>query len=368
MIIDVTFIHQRPQAIAMIWSCAGGVTGILFSLVPQMTNAGTKWRLFYTYWIGPCMIVFFLAFLYYPETYFLRPAVAFDGRVLVQSATEKIQVYEDWEEVPGGKTLPDIPAESRWAKSIQDLNFWGTTRGGWRAMIACYPQMLLCFINPLIFWVMILDAIAFGSMISMGVTYASILAAPPYALDIHIIGLVNLASGIGLFCAWPASGWLITRLSRKLAMNNGGVRDAEHYLPAFILPVLTGVAGSVLYGLACDRKWPVITIYLSYALNSFFFGSLMTASTLWVTEAFPRWAAAAMAVVTGGSYMMSFGIDYAVLPWIRSHGIAGVNIEIGAMILVVGCVGLPIAFWGKRLRQYIDGRWAEGERGALRPQ
>lgn len=347
MAIDLTFIHQRPQIIAMLWCLIGFVGGCIYSLVPQITNTSTSWRSFYLLWIFPSAISVTLAFFLFPETYFIRPAVAFDGRILAQSATEKVQIYQDWEEVPGGKSLPDIPYSSPW---VRDLQFWGTTRGGWKAMWACYPQILGCFVNPLIFWVALLNAIVFGSMLSIGETYNFALTGPPYFLDIRYTALVNAAGAIGSLIAWPVSGKMIAWVSRRLAMSNAGVRDAEHYLPAFILPIIAGTTSVIIYGLAVQHKWHFMFIYVSYGLNTFTFSSLATANTLWVTEAFPRWAAPALVVLSGVSYMASFGISFSIQPWVASQGIANTNIEIGSMIAVVGLVLIPIAFWGKKLR------------------
>ncbi|CZR66403.1 uncharacterized protein PAC_16304 [Phialocephala subalpina] len=333
MVIDITFIHQRPQAIAMVWSVVGFLASAIFTLVPQMTNAGTNWRAFYLVWIIPCSISIVLAFFFYPETYFIRPAMAFDGRIVLQSATDKIQIYESWEEVPGGKELPDLPGQDIWGYTSGELRVWGKdTRG-----------------------------LGFH-------TYASVLTAPPYSLSIHTTALVTTAGSIGSLLAWPASGMLISWISQRLSRSNGGVREAEHYLPAFILPVLASVVSVVLYGITVDRKWPAIWIYVSYTLSGFSFVGLSTANTLWITEAFPRWAAPAVVVLMGLSYMASFGLSFSIMPWLRSQGYAGTNIQIGLMILVVGCIGVPISFWGKRLRQYIHGSWAFHEEGALRPR
>jgi hypothetical protein len=66
--------------------------------------------------------------------------------------------------------------------------------------------------------------------------------------------------------------------------------------------------------------------------------------------------------------VISSGISFAILLWINSQGFACANIEIGVLTLVVGLLLIPVAFWGKSLRQYIHGRWAMNEGGALRPQ
>ena len=368
MIIDLTFIHQRPQAIAFFWGVGGFFVFLILALIPEINHGNLDWRAFYTIFIIPCGLAVAFAFLFYPETYFLRPAVAFDGRVLVQSASEKVHIYEDWRAIPEGKTLPDTPSQSMWRSTMKGLKFWGQTGSGWKGMWACFPQILLCFCNPMIFWVALLNAIVFGSMMTIGETYALTLSSAPYNLSNNIIGLVNLTAAFGALMSWPAAGLMIARISRGLAVKNGGVRDAEHYLPAFIVPIISGIAGLVLYGLTVQYKWHPAGVYIAYLLNSLCSSSLTTANTLWVTEAFPSWAAPALVVVGGVSYTLSFGTSYAIVPWIRSQGHLGTNLEIAGMILVVGGMIVPLAFWGKSLRQYIHGKWGMNQAGALRPQ
>jgi MFS family permease len=368
MAIDLTFIHQRPQAIAIFMSLGPFPAYLVLSVVPRITNGVLNWRTFYLIFMIPCITAVVFAFLFYPETYFLRPAVAFDGRVLVQSATEKVKVYEDWEEVPGGKALPDTPATSKWSATIKELKIWGKTESGWEAMWACYPQILLCMVNPLVFWVALLHAIVFGSLMSIGETYSTTLSGAPYFLPNNTIALVNLGAAFGVLLAWPTAGLMISMISRRLAINNKGVRDAEHFLPAFVVPIISGIASVTLYGLTVENKWHPAWVYIAYTLNGLSVSSLAVANTLWVTEAFPRWAAPALVVLGGWSYIASFGTSYAIFPWIKSQGYARMNIEIALMIFVVGGMIVPVAFWGKSLRQYIHGRLGMNEAGALRPQ
>ncbi|KAH6677384.1 major facilitator superfamily transporter [Halenospora varia] len=370
MVIDLTFIHQRPLFIAMMWSLVGFFNLTIMSFIPQMTT-GLHWRPFYYLWTIPSLFSVLFAFFFFPETYYMRPAVAFNGHVLVQSSTEKICIYEDWEEVPGGKLLPETPPISKLGGFTRQLRFWGTTRGGWRAMLSCYPQILLCFLNPLIFWVTVLQAIVFASMLSIGETYAMVLSAPPYNLSMKTTAFVNLAGGFGALLALPLAALSISWVSKRLAMSNNGVKDAEHYLPAFILPITTGAASSVLYGLTLHFHLSAFLVYFSYFLNSFAFVTLATASTLWVTEAFPRWAAAALVNVFGLGYMASFAISFAIRPWVEKQGYLAVNLEIAGAILLVGGVVVPVAFWGKRFRGVLEGRWSHWgvwEAGALRPR
>ncbi|KAF7866865.1 hypothetical protein EAF04_005706 [Stromatinia cepivora] len=352
MIIDLTFIHQRPLAIALVWSVVGTVTLSILAGVFQVTGTETDWRLFYKLWIPPVIISCFLVFFFFPETYFLRPAIAFDGRILLQSVTENIQLYKDWDSAAVEKGLPDVP-HTTWRLKLNELQLWDTADCSWRAMRHCYLQILLCFINPHILWVMLLNSLVFGGVISIGMTYTGVLADEPYNIPIRRAALVNLSGAAGAFLAWPASGLLTSKIIYRLAMRNGGVRDAEFYLPAFILPVLASATSLIMYGVAVQHQLHSSLIFVAYGLNAFSFVSLATVNTIWVTEAFPRHAAAAGAVVTGGIYISTLFLSFAIQPWATSQGIANANIELALMVVVVGCIGIPIAFWGEKLGRVL---------------
>ncbi|KAL0942093.1 major facilitator superfamily transporter [Colletotrichum truncatum] len=369
MVIDLTFIDERPNALGFFWSIGCGAGLILLTIVPSLAASG--WRNFYSVWIAPCLGIFICIFFFFPETYFVRPAVAFDGHVLLQGGSEKVRMYDDWNQVPGGRTTPEdeleAARESTWAYIIRR---WGVRKGGagFREMWNCYLQTLLCAINPLVFWVAILNALNFGAMIFIGETYALVMSQPPYSLPERVISLVNPVSAIGSILAWPVTTILTSRVARRLTLRNGGIRDAEHYLIAFLPAVLTGAGSAFLYGITVHYSWSHVWIFVSYLLNAFSAAAYGIASTLWVTEAFPLWAAPAMIIVGGAGYMLSFATSYAVTPWIKSQGYLGASFELGAILLIVGGIAVPLAFWGKSLRQYIHGLWGVSQAGALRPQ
>ncbi|KDN63604.1 putative major facilitator superfamily transporter [Colletotrichum sublineola] len=369
IVIDLTFIDERPYALGMFWSL-GATGGLLCSKsIPALAASG--WRNFYSAWLFPCLAVLVCVFFFLPETYFIRPAVAFDGRILVQSGSEKIQLYDDWEQTVYGK--PDNAAQSEPAPETlwqSIVRRWGVRKSGagFREMWTCYMQTMLCVCNPLVFWVAILNALNFGALLLIGETYAAVMAEPPYSLPERVISLVNPVSAIGSLLAWPVSAILTSRVARRLTLRNGGVRDAEHYLVAFLPPVLAGAGSVILYGLTVQQKWNFIWIFVAYVVNAFSSAAFGIASTLWVTEAFPHWAAPAMVIVGGAGYMLSFATSSAVTPWLKSQGYMGASLEYGGVLLLVGAVAVPLAFCGKRLRQYIHGRWGLSQAGALRPQ
>ncbi|KAF2686583.1 MFS general substrate transporter, partial [Lentithecium fluviatile CBS 122367] len=371
MVIDLTFIDQRPKAIAAFWSVAGFIGVSSLSLVPYFSNHGEDWHLFYRRWAPMTGSALVLAYLLYPETYFKRPTVAFNGLILLQSATEKLTVYEDHETEASPDLYKDLPgypfAPDSKPSILQRLGLARSPFASFTSMGACYAQILFCFLNPLIFWVLLASIFNFAGMMFIGATYARILSAPPYSLPSSLLIHVNNASALGSLLGYPCAGIAVGALIKRLVKRNKGVLEAEHYLIAYILPVLAGAASTLLYGLAVHHTLHFTVYYLAYGLNGFSWVCLAIANTMWVTEAFPRWAAPALVVVNGGCYLLSFSMSFALVPWIAAHGYLLVGVELTVLQVLGGAVALPIAFWGRTARQAIHGRWAGERGGALRP-
>lgn len=352
----------------MVWSIGSFCILSALASLPYMTSSGIRWRDFYSYWSIPCALSCIMAIMLFPETYFKRPAVAFDGHIVMQSVTEKLIIYDDQIDDFRDKDLPDAPPQSPWLAFAERLRMPRITAGCWKAMARCYPQILLCLLNPLILWVGLLNAVAFAGMMFIGETYALVLSEEPYRLPNRLLVLVNFSAGVGALVAWPASGPMVSRLCKSLTMRNRGIREVEQYLVAFVLPVLAAALSTLLYGLTVWHKWHFSLFYVSYGLNGFSFIGLAIASTLWVTEAFPRLAAPALVVVEGGSYMASFGLSFVLFPWLRSQGPLRVGVQLTALQLGFGALMIPLAVWGKKARKYIHNSWGMWTDGALRPQ
>ncbi|RYP14828.1 hypothetical protein DL765_006129 [Monosporascus sp. GIB2] len=371
IVIDMTYINERPRQLAMYWAIPSALTLLSLCLTSVAKPYLSSFRgIFLTCTIISTSLTT-LSLFFLRESFFIRPAVAYDGRVLVQSSTEKVEVYEPWQYCEAGENdLEQERLEVRhkqippWMSWMRMSRPFGTS---WKSMLACYPQVLLCVCNPLIFWVTAMNAINFGGMLFVGSTVSSVLARPPYSLPDQLLSLVNGSAAVGSLVSWPLTVSLGSPIVQKLTVRAGGVRYAENYLIFYLLPILTGIASVVLYGLTVAYEWHFSFACLAYGLNSFSYIGMGLANTLWVTEAFPRWAAAALIVVGGVSYMASFGISFTIPSWVDTEGFAKTSIEIGVLLLLAGLVAVPATLWGKSLRQAIHGKWSLYEGGALRP-
>lgn len=177
MTIDLTFIHMQPHAIAALLSLCAILSNVLLTMTPSIISVGGTWRVFYRFWAGPCILTFGHVLFLCPETYFQRPAVAFDGHILEQGPTETIKVYGSWGEMPGGKPLPDAP-EPWLTMPVCDF----TKKGEWEGMRAYYVQIMMCLINPFMLWFTLLNTFVFGGLVSISATSTELLDPPPYNL------------------------------------------------------------------------------------------------------------------------------------------------------------------------------------------
>ncbi|KAF4448400.1 mfs general substrate transporter [Fusarium austroafricanum] len=367
--IDATFIHERPTALSLFWCLGCALIKLSLLIVPLTIDPTKDWRCVYKVWLAPCILAFILVLVCVPETYFLRPPVALDGRVLVQSSSEGVQVYGGWDEVEDirkEKPLPDVPIVWSFWSHFKVTRAPGTK---WESMLATYGQMVLCILNPLTFWVSLLAGVILSGIILLNLTQ------PTDLIDIYGAKaadstnmLLGISGIIGSLLAFPATGPLAAWFTWYNSFKRGGIRHAEVYLTLFAIPVTAGFASVILNGLAIAYKWNNNWIFVTSAISIISYLTGNVAFTLWITEAFPRWAAAALAVQLFTGNMVGFGIGTGIAPWIEQDNVLEPTILISVLILVLGAMAVPAAFWGKTVRQYIQGRWSDSERTALRPQ
>ncbi|CAF3629907.1 hypothetical protein SNK04_002118 [Fusarium graminearum] len=369
ILIDATFIHERPTVLSLFWCLGAASIRLSILVLPYTTDLKTSWRGVYQVWLAPCTVALLLVLVFVPETFFLRPPVALDGRVLVQSGSEKVEIYGGWDEVESlrnEKPLPDIPSSSSFWSHFKVTRAPGTN---WESAAATYGQMLLCILNPLTFWVSLLAGAILSGVIFLNLTQFSAIMEEGGVKDPKTINaFLSLSGIIGSLLAFPAMGPLATWFTRYHSFRAGGIRHAEVYLVLFAVPVLTGVTSVLVNGLILMQGWSSTWIYITSALSIISYLTGNVAFTLWITEAFPKWAAAALAVQLFTSNMVGFGIGSGIAPWILEFQIVEPTVLISVLIGVLGTFAVPAAFWGKTVRQYIHGRWSDSERTALRPQ
>lgn len=366
MLIDITYVHQRPNYIAAFFCFCTGMANVIIAFTPYLISATGTWRSLYQMLAMLSGLNSIMVLVMVPETYFKRPPVSFDGLVLSQSQEGRVTLYPTWQAVPGadqrsGKEWMQVLEHQEKKTTCPVFGNWILVNRTWAdgpaAIGRFWRQLPLSLFNPLVIWVLTQSALVIGGMVVTCATYASILEAPPYNFTPHQVGLSKFSTAIGVFLAYPVCGTLTIHICRALTRRNRGVREPEHYLPSFIISVMTASVSLALYGLAEERQWASTWILFFVGLNYFSANALLVSNALWVTEAFPRWAAPGLVVVIGGGFALSFGVSSAIGPWIQGQGLARAYWELSATTVAVGLVGIPVTIWGKRVREYIYGRW-----------
>jgi hypothetical protein len=280
-------------------------------------GSGSNWRNNYWFWSGFSALSLILAIFCLPETLFPRAPFLIDGQLVITDHYGNVSVIaaEDAPDFMHGQQLSSedehIHSES-YLRALRPLKF----QQRWlKKFLSTYAEMALSLLNPSIVWVLTLNSLLFGGLVSQSLTYSTQLELPPWNFSSAAVGTAQAGSFVGALVALGLSGITVDRISGFITRRNGGVREAEHVLPNFILPSCLAFAGLVLYGVVAGNpeKHPGagwIGIHVSFGLYYCGFIALSAITGVWIGEATPHWSGAALVLVCGGRNALSFAIRY----------------------------------------------------------
>lgn len=252
--------------------------------------------------------IFFL-----PETLYQRPAALIDGHLVVIDTYGTVRFIA----ADSNTTIPiedSSASPSATSKSyLHRLLPFHYQKHGLKLFLSAYAEMGLSLLYPSILWALIMNAILFGGLVSLSLTYSTQLALPPWKFTPAQVGTVQIGAMIGAFTAMGLSGATVDKISGMISRRNGGLREAEHLLPNFVLPAALAFAGLVLYGKVAGNPatypgngW--IGIHVAFALYYCGFVAISAISGVWIGETTPHWSGPALVLVCGGRNAVSFAI------------------------------------------------------------
>lgn len=298
-------------------STAAGSTALLVAVPFVVHSAGDNWRYNYWFWSAFSGLSLVVGFFFLPETLFHRAPALINGKLAVVDAYGTVTYYDPPAGAVAHLTADEEVAQSTTPKKQQSylsqLSLVHIQPHMLKTLTTSYWHMFLCLLTPSIFWTLLLNAVLFGGLVSQSITYAGILAAPPYNFAEYAIGTVQIGSTIGALVALGLTGLSSDYISGILTRKNGGVREAEHLLPNFLIPAALAFAGMITYGIVGgnpeSHSW--IGIHISFALYYCGFVALSAVTGVWIGEAVPLMAGPALVLVCGGRNALSFAIRYA---------------------------------------------------------
>ncbi|KAF8849287.1 hypothetical protein BDZ45DRAFT_810082 [Acephala macrosclerotiorum] len=289
------------------------------------------------------------------ETLYLRAPALIDGHFIITDQYGNVSVVAA--EAAADLNRQQDTLEHGPRPSISYLSQLSLVKYQQNGFYMTYVEMAVSLINPSVFWVLILNSLLFGGLVSQSLTYSTQLEHPPWNFSSAAVGTAQASSFFGALIALGLSGATVDRISGILTRRNGGLREPEHILPNFIIPGLLAFGGLVLTGVVASNpeKYPGsgwIGTHISFGMYYCGFVALSAITGVWIGESTPHWSGAALVLVCGGRNALSFPISNNFLRWIVSQGFQNAYIELGAALIGVMFVGgIPLFLWNKQIRR-----------------
>ncbi|USW52693.1 Putative major facilitator superfamily, MFS transporter superfamily [Septoria linicola] len=226
---------------------------------------------------------------------------------------------------------------------------------GWYTFFHTFQILLF----PNVLWAFCLNGLTLGVNIALGTTYGAIVTAPPYNWPESSASYVTPGQIVTALVALPLLGNGSDYVLKWRARRNGGVHEPENRLLLLWIPILIGVVSRVIYGQAAahPERYHWFAIAWAYAAYYFAFIGANIAAITYLLDSYPARAAPVLVVITAMRGFVSFGTSYGVAKFIAREDYDGSFGAYAGLTAAHGLLGIPVFWYGKRIRQYT-GRWA----------
>jgi Major Facilitator Superfamily len=318
IVLDITFLHNRGMWMTLYWSVTAIGSSLMLVAVPFLVHTeSSNWRVNYWFWLGWAVLALILAITCLRETMFYRAPALLNGQLIHVDAYGQVRFEADAADPHRDQTHPETtPSEKKTSRSYIKQLFYTHRQphSRFHTFMLAYQDMLTCLTHPAVIWTLLLNSLLFAGLVILSITYEQTLQSPPWSFSSQLVGTVQLGAALGATVAQLTTGTLVERTVEFLVRrnNNNRVREPEHLLPSFILPVTFGFLGLSIYGIVGghpqQHSW--VGIHASFALYYCAFVSLSALSSMWVAELTPKRAGPAIVLICGGRNAASFGIRY----------------------------------------------------------
>ncbi|KAK1688467.1 major facilitator superfamily domain-containing protein [Colletotrichum godetiae] len=336
---DIYFLHQRARVFQIYASAEVLLNSSLVIASSYMADA-LGWRSWYWLFAGLSGLSMILTFFFVPETAYDRPIEAFMG----SHPTDRSNL------------LPARPAAD--LEHYKERTFTSNLRifvykPTWSRCWLCLKQIGQVFLFPHVLWVAINNGLFQGIDVSIQMTYAEVLVKPPYNWANTSVSLIQLGQVfIALLCV-PLIGWLSDYVIRSSARRNHGVHEPEKRLIAWILPMVTALVLTVLYGYVLKNPeqyhWmAIVSVVDGYLIVLM---GVSTVGTAYLIDSHPSFAGAILVALPVTRGLVGFGLSKHTTTYIANIGPVktfGIYAAVSAAFCLLGVI---LFFKGKKVRR-----------------
>ncbi|KAF2864174.1 major facilitator superfamily transporter [Piedraia hortae CBS 480.64] len=295
---DLVFVHQRNTWISTIFATQGVVIVALGAAVPHVILY-LGWR--YAYWITAiaALVLLMGVFFTLPETRWARSIAEMDG----------IPREEDKDAPP----YPQRTLKHDLALFHGDLSW----KLGWEALVS----ILQTFFYPQVLFITLLNSIMIGATFAATYTLSPALLTHPWSWKFSQLGYSLLPGLIAALAVAAVTGKAADMLA-NLAAKRRGRRVPENQLINLVLPTVSGIVGSTIFGVSGSRAgeyhWGIFL--LGMGLLVFAFLGTSTVGAVYVLEVYPRLAGAALANIASFRCLVAFILSFRISEWVLEMG------------------------------------------------
>ncbi|KAF2102510.1 MFS general substrate transporter [Rhizodiscina lignyota] len=330
IVADLYFLHERGKMVGIytFMIASGAAFGGIFAGLAVHNSGDWRWA----FWMdsiltGTC---FLFITLFQSETNFRRPIESETGEGMDAMSAQST-----------------TPSQYSWVRSLALWGWYDSETPMWELFwrpvkVLYYPAVLFASMTYGIClgWVVLqqtANAVAFPEIYHFG------------DLGVGNINVANLIGAVvGCILGGPACDWLIAVISKR---HNGLFRP-ETRLVAFILPIIMGPIGLMIWGAGLENHlhWsvPIAGFGITYGLLCM----VPAIGITYVVDCYRPLASETLTGMTAFKNTFAFGLSFGVTPWIELDGYTKVS---GYMTLIEGVVLLtviPMYVFGERLRNW----------------
>lgn len=185
----------------------------------------------------------------------------------------------------------------------------------------------------------------------LNATASLILSSPPYNFSTSLVGLAYLSCVVGVIAAslytGPLSDWMTIRLARR----NGGIMEPEQRLWGFVVCLFVLPASLLLWGVGAAQHVHWFGLIVAMCGTAFCNACGITLSVNYLVDSYREIGGDGMTTVILVRNTMSFAIGYGITPWFEGLGKQDCFVSAAFVALAACAVFLPVAWYGKRLRE-----------------
>ncbi|KAL2816525.1 major facilitator superfamily domain-containing protein [Aspergillus granulosus] len=356
---EIFFLHERSKGLMGQQAIQVSLTAVWVLFAGPIADSITpQWW----YGLGAALAgaQLVLAFFFVPETKYERPMASFQE---AESGDDETDASSQMKRDAGVGMCTERPpldferyAPRTWKS---DLRLW-VGEPDWKKVWEVLRQTFELLLFPNVFWALCLNGLTIGVNIAIGTTYANILHAPPYNWPNKSASYVNCGQIVVALLALPLLGHGSDYLAKYFAKRNNGVHEPETRIISLIFPIIVGTFTAALYGAGGANPEKYHWFVYAWAVAAYYFcfvGANIVAIT-YLLDSYPARAGPLLVIICAFRGIISFGTSYGTAPFIESHGYDGAFGTFAGLTAALGLCGIPIYFWGKRIRAFT-GRFAK---------